>query len=191
MNYNDYELLYLIEENDEVAYNVMILKYKPIIYKFAKIYSDYIKNNGYFCSYDELVNLGIEALIDAIKSYDEERKVLFYSFFLVCLKHKYNLFMRSIFTNKNKLLTFYQELDFEIRDDIVVDPFEYVSCKDFEKLFMEYIYKLEFIDGCILMLRYNNFKYHEIVKLLDVSMAKISRVVNRAKNVFINKELSL
>ena len=32
MKYNDYELLDLIYDNDEVAYDIMLNKYKPLIY---------------------------------------------------------------------------------------------------------------------------------------------------------------
>ena len=38
MKYNDYELLDLIYEHDEVAYDIMFNKYKPIIYNKALEY---------------------------------------------------------------------------------------------------------------------------------------------------------
>ena len=43
MKYNDYELLDLIYDNDEVAYNIMINKYKPVIYNKALEYYTYLR----------------------------------------------------------------------------------------------------------------------------------------------------
>ncbi len=36
--YNDYELLYLINENDEIAKDILKRKYAPLIYEKSKEY---------------------------------------------------------------------------------------------------------------------------------------------------------
>ena len=47
--YNDYELIYMVHENDEVSTNLLLKKYYPIIFKLSHEYY-----NKYYCSGYEL-----------------------------------------------------------------------------------------------------------------------------------------
>ena len=111
MKYNDYELLDLIYDNDEVAYDIMFNKYKPIIYNKALEYYNYLKDNK--CSSRAgCVSL---LLIMLLENYDPNKGSLFYSFLLVCLSSGFNLLYRNILKLKNRPLLKYKELDFEVR----------------------------------------------------------------------------
>lgn len=178
MKYNDYELLDLIYDNDEVAYNIMINKYKPVIYNKALEYYTYLRNNNYEgLTLDDFLEEGLITLNHAIKSFDCNKGSLFYSFLLVCLTSSFNIMLRKIFTVKNRPLLKYKELDFEVKDSKGIDPYEYVGNLDIYSKLTDYLYSVSLIDSAIIELRLNDFKYSEIMELLDVSSSKINRVI--------------
>lgn len=188
MDYNDYELLYLLEDNDEIAYDIMLNKYKPIIYNKAKGYYNFLKANNYSSLFlDDFIIRGYECFNKSIGSYDINRGYLFYSFFIKCLDSNYRNFLRSFLTKKNQPLLHYQELDFEICDVNQVDPYEYSDYLYLTDSIKEYLYSLDIVDRAILELRLNDFKYYEIIELLDVNYSKISRVVKKFKLYLENK----
>ena len=178
MKYNDYELLDLIYDNDEVAYNIMINKYKPIIYNKALEYYNYLRSNNYEgLTLDDFLEEGLITLNHAIKSFDSNKRSLFYSFLLVCLTSSFNLMLRKVFTIKNRPLLKYQELEYEVKDSKEVDPYDYIDNIDICNELNDYLYSVSLIDSAIIELRLNNFKYSEIMKLLDVSASKINRTI--------------
>ncbi len=185
MEYNDYELLDLIFENDEVAYKIMLDKYMPIIYTKAVDYYTYLKNNGYgsIC-FSDFIALGMETFDNAVRKYDLNKGYLFYTFFLVCLKIDYSLFLRTMKSKKNRPIFHYQELDFEICDSSQIDPYLKIETEDLKYKLKDYLYSLDFVDSAILELRINNFKYREIIQLLQVPSSRINRVVIKARNTF-------
>ena len=178
MKYNDYELLDLIYDNDEVAYNIMINKYKPVIYNKALEYYTYLRNNNYEgLTLDDFLEEGLITLNHAIKSFDSNKGSLFYSFLLVCLTSSFNLMLRKIFTIKNRPLLKYQELEYEVKDSKGIDPYDYVDNLDIYNELNDYLYSVSLIDSAIIELRLNDFKYSEIMELLDVSSSKINRTI--------------
>ena len=178
MKYNDYELLDLIYDNDEVAYDIMLKKYKPIIYSKALEYYNYLKANHYEgFTLDDFLQEGIIAFNHAIKKFDSNKGTLFYSFLLVCLTSSFNFMYRSILTLKNRPLLKYQELDFEVRDSRAVDPYDSIDNLDIYNKLDDYLDNLSQLDSAIITLRLNNFKYFEIEELLEVSSSHISRVI--------------
>ena len=185
MKYNDYELLDLINDNDEIAYNIMLNKYKPVIYSKALEYYNYLKNSH--CEgldLDDFLEEGIFSFNQAIKNFDDSKNATFYSFFLVCLKSSYNLFLRNIFTLKNRPLLKYKELDYEIRDSNSVNPYDFIDDLDIYNEVNNYLCGLSLLDSAIIILRLNDFKYFEISKLLEVSTSYIGRVIKRMKDKF-------
>lgn len=185
MKYNDYELLDLIYDNDEVAYDIMLKKYKPIIYSKALEYYNYLKANHYEgFTLDDFLQEGIIAFNHAIKKFDSNKETLFYSFLLVCLTSGFNLMYRNIFRLKNKPLLEYQELDYEVRDSSSIDPYDSIGAIDIYNELDNYLYSLSIEDAAIIALRLNDFKYREIRELLDVSSSHINKVVKALKEKF-------
>lgn len=178
MKYNDYELLDLIYDNDEVAYDIMLNKYKPIIYNKALEYYNYLKDNkctGF--TLEDFYEEGIIAFNNAVRNYDPNKGSLFYSYLLVCLSSGFNLLYRNILKLKNRPLLKYKELDFEVRDSRAVDPYDDIDNLDIYNKLDDYLDSLSQLDSAIITLRINNFKYSEISNLLDISSSHISRVV--------------
>ena len=185
MEYNDYELLDLIYDNDEVAYDIMLKKYKPVIYGRALEYFNYLKTNHYEgFTLDDFYQEGVIAFNHAIKKFDSNKGTLFYSFLLVCLTSSFNFMYRGILTLKNRPLLKYQELDYEVRDSGAYDPYDIIDDLDIYAELATYLYNVSMEDAAIITLRINNFKYYEIEELLDVSSSHISRVIKALKKKF-------
>lgn len=186
MDYNDYELLDLILENDEIAYNIIVNKYKKIIYSKASSFCLYLRSyyDSSFVSYDDLIAEGFIALNRAIRSFNPFKETIFYSYFLICLNSNFNLLLRSILAKKNVPLLSYKELDFEISDSSCVNPYDCLDADDKMEFLKEYLYNLGILDSAILELRLQKFKYKEIISLLEVTSSKISRVINKFKEDF-------
>ena len=100
-NYNDYELVYEIREQNEDAYNIMMQKYSTLINKYASLY--YSKAKSYKIEYDDLVQEGYIGLFQAIDSYDENSS-LFYTFASLCIKREMERLIKSYSRAKHMLL---------------------------------------------------------------------------------------
>ena len=81
--YNDFELLYMIEENSSEALDIMINKYSSLIYSRIKKFK--IKENYIDDYYQE----GLLVLYQAIHKYDLESPMSFTNFFDLLLQRKF------------------------------------------------------------------------------------------------------
>lgn len=82
-NLNDYELIYLIGENNEVALNLLYEKYKPFVYMKIRtfhIFKEYI---------DDFYAEGLMCIHKAIGMYDETRGSSFYSFLDIVVTRRF------------------------------------------------------------------------------------------------------
>lgn len=88
-NYNDYELIYLVNEGSERALNVLYQKYNIYIYKVA----------GKFVSRSELkedlVQEGLMLLNQSIKKFNPRFTASFYTYFSVVLKRGFLRLMNN------------------------------------------------------------------------------------------------
>ena len=75
---NDYELLYLVSENNEDAKELFYKKYKPIIEMKASKYKKYAESKGY--DFNDLVQEGMIGLSQAINDFSEQKDVQFNTF---------------------------------------------------------------------------------------------------------------
>ena len=78
-NINDYELIYQIRDNDEVAYTTLFEKYSFLVNKFA--YEYYSNNKNIGIEYEDLCQEGFFAISMALKEYNQDTS-LFYTNFL-------------------------------------------------------------------------------------------------------------
>lgn len=80
--YNDYEMLYLIKEGNELAYNIMFLKYEKYIWRLVTdLYSKQTKS-------EDMVQEGRMVLHSCILGYNSYMGISFFSYFSICLKRK-------------------------------------------------------------------------------------------------------
>ena len=184
--YNDYELVYLVKEESEEAVSLIMDKYEPIIKSMA---SYYIRNNNDIkLEYDDLLQEGRLGLIQAIRSFDEDKNVIFYTFALLCIKRKMINHIKYSKCVKNYPL--YSSYEF---DDTMLNPNNLIYKIDDE---LDYRYleekitifknNLSFSDSLIFELKLNSFSYNEISILLDIDKKKVD---NRL--LYIRKKLKI
>lgn len=187
-DYNDYELLELFNEEDEIALQILVDKYMPLIFLTSNQYKQYLYQNQITeFILDDFILLGKQTLIYAARSYNEQIGVLFYTYFFRCLKSKFNTYCRSLMTKKNQPLFHYQSFDYEINDFCVItsylddNPELSILYLDMQKMVKDYLLSLNFEQHSILELRFNGFSYQEIESLLSVNKSLITKTIANAK----------
>ena len=173
-NYNDYELIYMVRENDDNSRNILYEKYYPIVCKFASDYYHRYSDYGY--EYDDFYQEAMYAFDKAIVNYNEEKDTLFYTFLIVCLRRCLLSFVRNI-SNKNKNIS--NSLFVELDNDSLIDKkstFSFIfEEKEIQDICKEIMYDdtLSLIDTSMFELRLNGFSYREIGVLLGMTASDI------------------
>ncbi len=185
---NDYEQLYLVSENDDIAKERLFNKYKPIIISIAKKYINY-SNNKF--DMEDLIQEGYIGLNRAISSFNEHEGVLFYTFSVVCIERQIKSYYRSYCALKNYYLNNAYSLDLEIDNmllsDIIKDPsISSNPVKSFDNTYLqdkliEFKNNLDFRHSMVFELRYNGFKYREISELLDIPISIVDNCIHFCK----------
>ena len=163
-NVNDYEVIYMIRENDEDSEKLMYEKYSPLLYKYVNKYYSLVSHR---ITYEDLVQETRIALDNAIKTFNENSDVLFYTYVSICIERHLLTYCRNVNSNKHYILN-NSVLDEFIEEKYVND----MSCLDIlinNENFISMKNKLSFIDSNIFELKYNGFTYNEIAILLDIS----------------------
>lgn len=185
-NVNDYEVMYMIRENDDTAVDIMYEKYKPVIMQLAAKYYAKVKNCG--VEYDDLVQEGMIALNRAIMSYKDDCGAMIYTYILVCLERHLITYCRNLQSMKH----------YHLNNSVAYDiSYSYVDYKDpdyfmndilLHEQFTKYKNDFEFLDANIFELRINGFSYKEICCLLEISYKYLESRLSRIRNVLKRKE---
>lgn len=172
---NDYEVLYLIKERDDSAFDLLVQKYLPIIKSIARRYFAFAKNRG--AEYDDLLQEGYLGLNNAVSSYQEDGPSLFYSYASLCIERQISIYCRSLSSKKHEILSMALGEDDVALDTIMasqeLNPEQIFSDSLIAEVFSSYNYSLELENSCILELRFNGFSYKEISELLDLPVTTI------------------
>ena len=123
IKHNDYELVYLAQEGNEEAINLLYQKYTPIIVKKSKIAILRATHHGIEIS--DIMQEGYMALDEAIKSFSNTMNTTFYTFAVVCIDRQIASYLKRIFSNKGKVLNealgIDEDLERVIRDDTDIE----------------------------------------------------------------------
>lgn len=187
MNYkqNDYELIYMVRENDEGSQDILYEKYLPVVKSIANEF--YQKYGSYGYDYDDFVQEALIAFQKSIISYNENKNTLFYTFTTLCIKRTLMTFCRNItriknnFNNNNYIpIEEYEEVLLDKSSDIdLITNEKYIS-----EISKNVILNLAFDVGCIFELRLNGFIYREIGIILDLPISTIEYKVRIARKKF-------
>lgn len=188
---NDYELLYLIGENDEDAYNELNNKYSRIIKNIAKR----IYNNSKYYGFelDDVCQMGLYGFYKAVESFDEKQGVLFYTYAISVVTKEMMTFVRNYSRDKHNILSDSISMNKQINEDgDSVENFiaNYDNTNDdfnnFEvsKRIIDVKYDLPFIHSLVFELRLNNFSNKEITILLDIGYKKLDNILRYIKDKF-------
>lgn len=181
--YNDDELIYLVGENSEEAFDLLLMKYDPLIRSLASYYVRIIPNK---LEYEDILQECRLALFMAVKRYDYTNSVLFYTFLVLVIRRRIYLCIRSVLSKKNDyyLLGDYGEDLVDVADDMINETSQLFFDYSFSEDIIRFKNELDDIDAQIFELRFNRFSYKEISILLDVDLKKIdNRMVKVRKKL--------
>lgn len=183
--YNDNELIYMVQENDESSTDILIRKYRPIIFKLSNEY--YKKYTGRIYDFDDFYQEALFSFYKAIHTYNNGKSVLFYTYVVMCIKRALSSFGRVVFSNKNRDDGIdISELEYCI-EDTVENPIIRDSYNGLQNVVRNVIFSLPIESGSILELRINGFTYREIGILLDIPMSSVEFKTRRARVMLRNK----
>lgn len=111
---NDNELIYMCCENNEEAENLIIDKYKNCIVSILKSFTKEYNIVGIEVA--DLYQEGLIGLMHAIKTFNKEKDVTFYTYANTCIRTSIISAMRQTFRMKNRILNNSYSLDKLIED---------------------------------------------------------------------------
>lgn len=187
---NDFELVYLIEENNEDALNILYDKYKPIIDMKTKRYIKYASKLG--LEYNDLFQEGMVGLSEAINSFRAQKDVQFKTFANLCIERQIFSALKKASRKKHNVLNESLSLDDSINEDDTTlldfifdknsDPSIYIETKESKReLFKEIDKSLTPFEKEVFNLKINNFDYKEISQLLNKSYKSIDSAIQRIR----------
>ncbi len=189
-NFNEYELLYMARQKDELALQMLISQFQPIFYK--TYYQ--LKPSWSFLDYDECYQAYLIGLNNALYYYREDKRTRFGNFVYLCTTREIKAIIRKESSKKDSVLFNAASFDKKLCDsdelylidtisDCHVDPLETVKAKFLEKQ----AYKLldNEIDKKILTMRLLGYSYKEMSakigctnKTIDNSLQRIKRKIH-------------
>ena len=180
-NYNDYELISMVRENDEFSYYSLFEKYKPIVKNISKEFYDRYSDYGY--DYDDFIQEGYVGFQNALNKYDSSKGALFYTFVELCIRRRLLSFTKNITLPKRNISNkyFVSLDDLDVRDNSVSlnDELDY---EDTMNTIKDVLYSLDLKYTAPFELKMNNFSLKEISILLEVSINSFSYRVNLVRD---------
>lgn len=188
---NDYELLYLVAEENEEAKEMFYEKYRPLVEMKASKYYNYIKNKGY--ELNDLVQEGMIGLSQAINDFKEQKNVKFITFASVCIDRQLLTFIRDINRQKHKLLNDSLSIDYTssnlgrplldiLFDDKNLNPEDsFIDIESEEELKANIKKILTVKEYEVFELRCEDFSYQEIACLLNTTVKAVDGAMRRIK----------
>ena len=102
MKNEDYELVYLAQDGNEDAINIIYDKYKPIIIKKSKNAIVFVTHHG--IEINDIMQEGYIGLEEAIRNFSQDNEATFYTFANLCIDRQILNFLRKINGNKDRIL---------------------------------------------------------------------------------------
>ena len=193
---NDYELLYLIQEDNEDAKEIVYEKYRPMVEMKAKRFFSQIRNNGY--ELNDLIQEGMMGLSQAIKDYKDDKNIKFITFASVCIERQMLSFIRDVTRNKHQVLNSSISIDQAsnatgrtlldvLNDNNTANPEEsFILLEEQEELKNRIKKNLSAREQEVFDLRFEGFSYQEIAVLLNTTPKSVDGTISRIKQKISN-----
>lgn len=177
---NDYEFVYLAQENDEFAQEYLINKYKYIIdilvsKHFASIRSLKIEK-------DDLYNIGLFGLLEAINVFNSDDSS-FASFATTIINNKITTYLRRNSRKKDSIFINSVSLNDNILEELSLNnPDSLVTSEEAYQELEQKIYKeLTPLEKSIYSL-ITDFSAREISKILNINIKKTRNAISRIRD---------
>lgn len=188
---NDYELLYMIYQMDEVSLQILVMKYRGLIKQ--RIHSYYWGVNISPC-FDDILSDSLELLYASIYAYRDDQSATFFTYFYCVLENNfatiYRNYQRDRIACKGNLI----ELDYMIEDtnlhhsdhvmnqDITLEGIYYLHLSDYQMKLNRVLRKLRPQERAIVLERIKGYSYEEIAKKFCVDVKKVDNTLSKVRN---------
>ena len=173
---NDYEILYMVCEKSENDFEILLTKYKPLIYKIVKNYVKTFKKFGF--ELEDLMQIGYITLFKSAKLYDIYNPVIFYSYFKKSLIKNIASYYRLNTSNKKQVLNKALSYDNEINNTNIsyleLMPSDIIE-NDYSKELIIFKNSMPISLSWVFELFYNGYTKEEISVLLDENLEKVRK----------------
>ena len=182
MEYNDFELVSLIRENDEEAREILYNKYKPIIVK--KSTDQIYKLGSYGMEINDLIQEGYIGLDNAINCFNEKENTSFYTFALLCIDRQIITCIKKNTNNKAMVLNDAINLDdgkeYLFRDNTDIEG-SFINKEDAKEFINLICDSLSDIEKKVFSLKLEGYDIGEIANLLNKDTKVIYNTLHRIK----------
>ena len=189
--YNDYELLSYVNDNDEEATEIIYNKYQPLIEQSARKYLRYSKYAG--LELNDLIQEGLLGLNRAINTFNDSKETSFYTYAKTCIERKQISALIGSQRLKHKFLN--ESIPFEQydKDDEVIDISDLIvdnsnnpesilsDIEDSNELIEKINSALTDFERQVFNLKATGFSYIEIAELLEKDRKQIDNAIQRIK----------
>lgn len=182
MEYNDFELVSLIRENNEEAREILYNKYKPIIVK--KSTDQIYKFGSYGMEINDLIQEGYIGLDNAINCFNEKENTSFYTFALLCIDRQIITYIKKNTNNKAMVLNDAINLDdgkeYLFRDNTDIEG-SFINKEDAKEFINLICDSLSDIEKKVFSLKLEGYDIGEIANLLNKDTKVIYNTLHRIK----------
>lgn len=182
MEYNDFELVSLIRENNEEAREMLYNKYKPIIVK--KSTDQIYKLGSYGMEINDLIQEGYIGLDNAINCFNEKENTSFYTFALLCIDRQIITYIKKNTNNKAMILNDAINLDdgkeYLFRDNTDIEG-SFINKEDAKEFINLICDSLSDIEKKVFSLKLEGYDIGEIANLLNKDTKVIYNTLHRIK----------
>lgn len=182
MEYNDFELVSMIRENNEEAREILYNKYKPIIVK--KSTDQIYKLGSYGMEINDLIQEGYIGLDNAINCFNEKENTSFYTFALLCIDRQIITYIKKNTNNKAMILNDAINLDdgkeYLFRDNTDIEG-SFINKEDAKEFINLICDSLSDIEKKVFSLKLEGYDIGEIANLLNKDTKVIYNTLHRIK----------
>ena len=182
MEYNDFELVSLIRENNEEAREILYNKYKPIIVK--KSTDQIYKLGSYGMEINDLIQEGYIGLDNAINCFNEKENTSFYTFALLCIDRQIITYIKKNTNNKAMILNDAINLDdgkeYLFRDNTDIEG-SFINKEDAKEFINLICDSLSDIEKKVFSLKLEGYDIGEMANLLNKDTKVIYNTLHRIK----------
>jgi RNA polymerase sigma factor (sigma-70 family) len=176
---NDEELIYMVRENDEEAWKIIMEKYEPLL-KYLAFY--YQKTYGVKASIDheDLLQEMRLTLYKAIRMYKTDENNRFYPYLSASLKNTCNDYYKRRYKRYQKEFLVADISKYELceeQDPLLSTYYDYYLTE----LLKDFNTKLNAQDSAIFLLKLSSMAYQDIAKILDINTKKVDNSIFRTK----------
>ena len=185
---NDYELIYLAQEENEIAKELLYKKYAKIINML--IYKKYPKIKKLNIDTKDMYSISLTALNDAINFYNQNQNATFATYLTVVINNSINKYIKKYSSKKEQCINKALSLDFVYSNqeflnfilDYKNNPDYCISNQDEIKYLTQKAQKnLSIFEYEVYLLLLQNLNYRQIAKLLGKNPKQIDNAIQRIR----------